>query len=504
MSSRAFTFDTFDTLRSGDPATLEVLGRTHSRLVNWADFDRQLIAGDLAASWEQPEPGVWLFHLAPAARWHDRPPLNGRPLTAEDCVAHLRRAMELAASIKLPLIQRAHDYATISSVTTPSPGLLRVETTAPDPFLFHTFASRFALVQAPETVTAFEAHWAEVKPEQVAGSGPFVYSGERDGALRFAAHRTGHRPPLLNALAVIPPFDPVRAYMDGGATQVITRDRRDAGTLTAAGSAATLCFEEQPVVLGCFAGAPPWEDERLRRALSGALNRQTLAQLLFGGRAAPAGPLAPVFGQFAANPEHLASSSGFRSDVDEDRRDARALWSAAGGPALGTITIDFPSVFDPLYSASSVVVQMLNEALGTAQFRAAVETYTTISKKAAAHAYGAGSPSLWLGWGPAFVEPDPSRWLIETYSARRGNGFATTGFREARLDDDLDALAAEFRLDERRKLVAGISDRLLNAAGGGILNLLVQRSEVFSQPGWSIPPPTPWATQHLGAVIAHA
>ena len=71
---------------------------------------------------------------------------------------------------------------------------------------------------------------------------------------------------------------------------------------------------------------------------------------------------------------------------------ARRLWVAAGGPGLGPVTIDFPSIFDPLYSASSVVVGLLNEAIGP-QFRAAVETYTTISRRVLDGYYG--STELW-------------------------------------------------------------------------------------------------------------
>src|SRR2546422_6587571 len=42
------------------------------------------LEGDLAESWTQPNETTYLFKLRRGVRWHPKPPVNGRELTAED------------------------------------------------------------------------------------------------------------------------------------------------------------------------------------------------------------------------------------------------------------------------------------------------------------------------------------------------------------------------------------------------------------------------------------
>jgi len=501
VATARFNFDTFDALRAGEPSVGEVLGRTHSRVVQWAAFAEPRLEGDLARAWERPDRLTWVLHLDPAARWQDISPVNGRPVTADDIVEHLSRALGIANSEPQPALQRATDYLSIRRVTASSADRVVIETSRPDPFLAGTLAGRFALVQAPEAVATFEKSWHEHRPDQAVGSGPFQsVAQDRDGTLRFRAHSGGHRLPLLDGLAVSEPFDEVERFVRMDVDEVVTRDRRDAARVRAASPAAgeRPRFEDSPVISTLFVGAPPWDNPDLRRALSGALNRQELGRRLFGERAAPSGPVAPVWPAFAPPASGLARYPGYGASFDDDAREARARWQAAGGTALGPITVDFPAIFDPLYSASSVVVGMLNEALGP-QFRAAVESYQAISRKAVEHRYGNGNAAFWFGWGPPFPDPDPSRFLDETYRSS-GPGFATTGFRSSEIDRALDAISGEFDLPVRKETVKKLAFTLLDAGGGGVIDWLVQRSEVFRQPYYHATPPSPFWNQHLGAV----
>ena len=45
-----------------------------------------LIEGDLAESWMQPSETTYVFKLRNGVRWHNKPPVNGRELTADDVV----------------------------------------------------------------------------------------------------------------------------------------------------------------------------------------------------------------------------------------------------------------------------------------------------------------------------------------------------------------------------------------------------------------------------------
>ena len=46
----------------------------------------------LAESWEQPDPLTVILHVRKGVYWHDKPPMNGRELTADDFVYNFHRA----------------------------------------------------------------------------------------------------------------------------------------------------------------------------------------------------------------------------------------------------------------------------------------------------------------------------------------------------------------------------------------------------------------------------
>ena len=53
------------------------------------DFSSQFIPvsaarGQLAERWELPDPLTYIFHIRQGVRWHKKPPLSGRALTARD------------------------------------------------------------------------------------------------------------------------------------------------------------------------------------------------------------------------------------------------------------------------------------------------------------------------------------------------------------------------------------------------------------------------------------
>src|SRR5215813_8520216 len=65
------------------------LSFTHSRLVK-VKAGPSVVPGtlpvepDLAESWTQPNDRTYVFKLRKGVRWHNKPPVNGRELTAED------------------------------------------------------------------------------------------------------------------------------------------------------------------------------------------------------------------------------------------------------------------------------------------------------------------------------------------------------------------------------------------------------------------------------------
>src|SRR5262245_49760893 len=78
--------------------TFIYLSLTHSSLVRHKAGPTVVpgtlpIEGDLAESWEQPNDTTYVFKLRKGVRWHNKPPVNGREVTAEDVVFKLQRAI---------------------------------------------------------------------------------------------------------------------------------------------------------------------------------------------------------------------------------------------------------------------------------------------------------------------------------------------------------------------------------------------------------------------------
>lgn len=475
-AAAGFDLDTFDAARSGEPSVVELLGRVHARLIQWADPAAAVLGPDLAAAWEQPDPLTLVLRLDPRARWHDVPPLAGAPVTAAEVQAHLARVVAIARAGDAPRSQRSAALLDIARVETPGLAAVRLVLDRPSPLLLPALAGEFALVQPPAVLEGPSAPSDPLDPALLAGCGPWVFSGFDGPAARFRAHASGHRSPLLDALAVSPPVDTLARYRAGELDEFPAIDPRDAEAARVLPGIVELPRFHRELVLSTFAASgPPWSDPRLVEAISGALNRTWLAGALFAGRARPSGPLPPV-SRAALEPPVLAPFPGYAADPADDARAARQRWEAAGGPSLGPVTVDIPSIFDPRYAASAVVIARLNDVLGP-QFRPAVETYTTIARRVQEGAYGNGRAAFWFGWGTPLPSPDPRELLLNLY----GHALAPAERSNLLAADPADSAA-----------FAGLQRAILRDGFRGVVPWLQQVGETFRRPGTFGPPPSPF------------
>src|SRR5215470_10349337 len=63
------------------------------------------VEGDLAESWSQPSDTTWIFKLRKGVRWHPKPPVNGRELTAEDVKYTYDRFLALKGNGNRPILE---------------------------------------------------------------------------------------------------------------------------------------------------------------------------------------------------------------------------------------------------------------------------------------------------------------------------------------------------------------------------------------------------------------
>jgi len=74
---------------------------------------REIFKGQLAESWEFPEPGTHVIHLRKGIHWQNLPPANGREFTADDVVFHYHRIYAMGGAILNPALSASESVPAI-------------------------------------------------------------------------------------------------------------------------------------------------------------------------------------------------------------------------------------------------------------------------------------------------------------------------------------------------------------------------------------------------------
>ena len=121
---------------------------------------------ELAQKWEQPSQTEYVFHLQPGVTWHNKAPVNGRPLTTDDVLWSLERVRT-----NDPRFLYRSFLDSIDKVEAPDKATLRMTLKGPDAVMLKKLAidnmavlAREAVDKDPKLSTA----------ESVIGTGAFV------------------------------------------------------------------------------------------------------------------------------------------------------------------------------------------------------------------------------------------------------------------------------------------------------------------------------------------
>lgn len=121
---------------------------------------------ELAQKWEQPSQTEYVFHLQPGVKWQNKPPLNGRALTAEDILYSLGRVRSDDPHFLYRSLLEG-----VEKIDAPDPATIRVALKSPDVVMLQKLAienmsvvSRELIEKDPKLGTA----------ETAVGTGPFM------------------------------------------------------------------------------------------------------------------------------------------------------------------------------------------------------------------------------------------------------------------------------------------------------------------------------------------
>lgn len=254
-----------------------------SRLLTYQSQTDGIIMPDLAlAKPETPDGQTLVFRLNPAARWHEREPLNGRQVTADDVKFSFERQMQGDGSF----IRKAQ-WANIDKIEATDPQTVTFHMKAPLAAMVERFADVNAFIVAPELV----ANGRGFDKDAQVGSGPFRWVEWNEGQFASVARnpkwfgQQGH--PFLDGVTVTQPKDSteVEAKLRTKGLDVAFVGRPTAEKLKKAVPALQESTVGRSLFFGMrfFVQTAPFNDPRFRAAMSMAVDRRDMLVQFFAG-----------------------------------------------------------------------------------------------------------------------------------------------------------------------------------------------------------------------------
>jgi len=123
------------------------------------------IEPDLAESWTQPNDTTYVFKLRRGVRWHPKPPVNGRELTAADVKYTYERFLTIAGNPNKPVLEYVDKIEAVDKYT------VKFTLKEPNAWFLDLLASTSTWIIAKECVEKF----GDLKKvESVVGTGPWM------------------------------------------------------------------------------------------------------------------------------------------------------------------------------------------------------------------------------------------------------------------------------------------------------------------------------------------
>ncbi len=308
--------------RISDSESAEVCEQIYDHLVRYAPGGTEIVPA-LASSWEVSHDGtVWLFHLRHGVRFHD-----GTPFDADAVVFNLDRQRDprhpFHAGSPFPSEPMLRNVEQVERVDDHTVRVTIERAYAP-------FLANLAMFSVGMVSPTAVKRWGADYPFHPVGTGPFRFvEWSRGERITLAANPQywGGAPTLRHLVFTVVRDSRQRlTALEGGAIDVA--ERLDPADTQFAALDPELKVDR---VAGNNVGYlamntlhPPFDDERVRRAVNHAVDKAAIVKLVYQGTALPAtGPLAPSawghvdlpgYAYDPARARRLLDEAGYRPD----------------------------------------------------------------------------------------------------------------------------------------------------------------------------------------------
>ena len=291
-----------------------------------------IIEPDLAERWEALDDTTYIFHLRQGVKWHNKPPVNGRELVADDVKFTYDRFLSEPAYTNRYLLDSVDRIEVVDRYT--------VKFLLKEPYVWFLSVLAYPIsmwIIAPEVVQQF----GDLKKAETAiGTGPFILERYdpnvktifkrnpdyyRDGqpyvdavewlvipdeSTGLAMYRTGQ-------LDCAPGINWAVRQQDLEALKNTHPHLRYQDYLSQSGSVVTMRTD-----------MPPFTDARVRRAISHAIDRHAIIEAVWG-RGAPTPAVSRGLVEWTLPVDQLGAGAKY---YEYDPKEARRLLAEAGFP----------------------------------------------------------------------------------------------------------------------------------------------------------------------------
>ena len=418
------------TIRAWDPPNFDpylviafktqvVYSFTHSRLLKHragpsVQPGSFVLEGDLAESWTQPDETTYVFKLRKGVRWHPKPPVNGRELTADDVVYSMDRFRTLQANPQSYLLGAVDKVEATDRYT--------VKVVLKEPYVWFPDIVANPMTGAIVARECVEKFQDLKRPEATVGTGPWMLDSYRPNVgMTLVRHPHYFVPglPYIDRVELVIDEDQasrIAAFLakkyDLGPEFMGVVNRPDWTQIKdqLQKQRPGLRTLEMPsnVRMGVTmrSDRPPFNDARVRRAVSLALDRRALVDAVADGVAVQNSPGIPAaLRDWSLPVDRLGEGARY---YKHDPAEARRLLAEAGHPRGFATVIDFHSFGEnALVDGAQLVAKDLKDV--------------GIEAKLNQREYGAYVSTVPLGkyeglvWGPSTPFLDADSFLATAY-----------------------------------------------------------------------------------------
>jgi peptide/nickel transport system substrate-binding protein len=395
-----------------------------------------VIRKTLAESWEMVDPSTWDVHLRKGVKFHNVPPVHGREMTAED--------VQYSYALLKDKSGYSNRAALVKEVEVKDKYTARFHLTLPDLHFYLNVVNSLSPIIVPREAVEAPGGLAQ----HPIGTGAFMLKKfvHGEGALLvknpdyYLRDKEGRPLPYVDAVRLI--------FTKDAATELALFRAKQLDVMRL--STLDMLYELIKTVpdlqlyripslgwsdygLTLALDKAPFNDARVRRALSMAINRDVVAEVINRGDAALYGPFPWVMAGYTKREEYTYENLG--PHYQYNPKQAKALLAEAGYPKGFEMTIEWAEGQGSVFGEFAQLLVRFFEEVGIRAKLKQLETATWVTKMYGTQPFTDGliAPSP-FGAGPSFMD-----WVYLPFHSSSPKTINRGGVRDPKLDALLDA-----------------------------------------------------------------